>query len=234
MKTLHALIFAIGLITACAILGLSHIATRKGVQTISVVGMATRTFDSDIIKWSVSLNRTVPLSDLSGGYKAMQKDAETIRRILKEKGLPDSVLTVQPINSNPNYSNVGNPTTADVRQSLTIVSTSIAVVEEIALDPDGLSAYGVVASNSSLEYYYSKLPDIKAELLASAARDAKRRAEEIAENTDTKLEAPNSMRAGVFQIKEPYSAEVSDYGMFDTRTKKKEISVTVHASFRIR
>lgn len=233
MKTLHAIILALGLTAAFGILGYFHYSARSSRETISVVGLATRTFDSDIIKWSISLNRTVPLSDLTGGYKAMQRDAEIIRQLLREKGLPDTVLTVQPINSNPNYSQTGTPTTADVRQSLTVVSTGIAVVEELALDPNGLSARGVVASNSSLEYYYSRLPEIKASLLAEAAQDAKRRAEQIAENTGVRLGKPATMRAGVFQIKEPYSAEVSDYGMFDTRTKKKEISVTVHAGFRI-
>ena len=38
-------------------------------------------------------------------------------------------------------------------------------------------------------------------------------------------------RAGVFQITEPYSTEVSDYGVHNTSTRVKEITVTVHATF---
>jgi hypothetical protein len=41
-------------------------------------------------------------------------------------------------------------------------------------------------------------------------------------------------RAGVFQITEPYSTEVSDYGIYNTGTKQKSISVTLTAYFNLK
>ena len=43
----------------------------------------------------------------------------------------------------------------------------------------------------------------------------------------------STARAGVFQITEPYSTEVSGMGMYNTSTRRKEITVTVHASFAL-
>jgi len=41
------------------------------------------------------------------------------------------------------------------------------------------------------------------------------------------------IKAGVFQIIEPYSTEVESYGMYNTSSRKKDITVTVHAQFLI-
>ncbi len=39
---------------------------------------------------------------------------------------------------------------------------------------------------------------------------------------------------GVFQITEPYSTEISDYGVFDTNTKEKDITVTMNVTFNLK
>jgi hypothetical protein len=86
----------------------------------------------------------------------------------------------------------------------------------------------------SLEYYLSKLSKIKRELLAEATKEARRRAEEIAENSGVEISEIDSARSGVFQITEPYSTEVSDYGIYSTATRLKDMTVTVHVSFTLK
>lgn len=61
--------------------------------------------------------------------------------------------------------------------------------------------------------------------------DTRRRAEEIAKNSGMSIEKMVSARAGVFQITEPYSTEVTDYGVYSTSTREKDVTVTVTASF---
>ncbi|HQB98599.1 MAG TPA: SIMPL domain-containing protein, partial [Candidatus Cloacimonadota bacterium] len=59
--------------------------------------------------------------------------------------------------------------------------------------------------NSRLEYLYTKLPDLKKELLAAATEDALARAKEISGSANSKLGKMREARAGVFQITEPFS-----------------------------
>ena len=59
-------------------------------------------------------------------------------------------------------------------------------------------------------------------------------AEEIAKSTGDRIVHIVSARAGVFQITEPYSTEVADYGIYNTMTKKKDITVTVSTVFGLR
>ncbi|HSG49773.1 MAG TPA: SIMPL domain-containing protein, partial [Longimicrobiales bacterium] len=107
----------------------------------------------------------------------------------------------------------------------------VDAVEGLAMDPGALVQNGLVLEGSSLEYFYDDMAALKRSLLRQARDDAQARAEEIAgEGLGSLLEA----RAGVFQIREPYSTEVEGYGMYSTATRAKEMTVTVHAVFQVR
>jgi hypothetical protein len=118
-----------------------------------------------------------------------------------------------------------------VNQSLFLVSEDLDAVERLALDPAGLLGEGVLLQQSRLEYFYSGLAGVKRSLLAKATEDARMRAEEIASATGEGISGIAAARAGVFQITEPFSTEVAAYGIHDTSSRRKEIRVTVHATF---
>jgi hypothetical protein len=86
---------------------------------------------------------------------------------------------------------------------------------------------------NELEYLYSKLPELKKELIGAATKDALDRAKEVTSSAKTRLGKLKTARSGVFQITEPYSTDVSDYGFYNTQTKAKSISVTVTAEFEL-
>jgi len=233
MKTAHAIILGIALVAAFVMFGIFFYAARSSDNTINVVGAATKRFDSDIVKWRITLSRTSDEKVLAAGYKLLQGDVETLRSLLKAKSIDDREITLQPINSDRVYGPQGQTSTFNIQQTLIVITSNIAAVEGLALNPLVLVESGVILQNSNLEYLNSKLSDIKMELLSEATKDARRRAEEIARNSGSALGPVSSLRAGVFQINEPFSNEVSDYGMFNTQAKVKDITVTVRAAFRI-
>ena len=85
-----------------------------------------------------------------------------------------------------------------------------------------------------MEYFVSNLAELKAEMLALATADAKARAEEIAKSSGNKICGLLSAKTGVFQIRKPLSMDISDYGIYNTSSKEKEIAVTVNATFKIK
>jgi hypothetical protein len=97
-----------------------------------------------------------------------------------------------------------------------------------------LAGKGVLIAIQSLEYYYSKLPDLRVSLLSDAVADAKARAEKIGVGTGREIGAVQSASSGVVQVLAPNSIDISDYGNYDTSTIEKEVMVTVKASFRLR
>jgi hypothetical protein len=234
MKTGHVILLSASLIVAALVFGIFFYNARSSDDTINVVGMATKRFDSDIVKWRITIGRNTGLNDISNGYLLIQNDLQFLKKLFSENGLQEKELTIQPINTLSNYSREGQISGYNLQQGVFVITSNIAAVEDIALNPAALIDKGIILQNSNLEYFYSKLSDIKMELLAEATKDAQKRASEIARNSNVHLGNVTSLRVGVFQITEPFSTEVSDYGMYNTQTKQKDITVTVRASFKIR
>lgn len=225
--------FTLGMciIIAAAVFGMFFYESRVPDNTVRVVGAATKRFDSDIVKWRLTLSRSVNLTDVVNGYTQIANDLNVVKQVLKDGGIEASQINVQPANAQPTYSQAGGVSGYTIQQPLFVISTDVAKLEGIALNPTTILGRGVVLQYANLEYYSSHLSDIKRELLAEATQDAKRRAEEIAKNAGMTAKTLVSARSGVFQITEPYSTEISDYGVFNPSTKTKDITVTVNASF---
>jgi hypothetical protein len=89
-------------------------------------------------------------------------------------------------------------------------------------------------SVQSLEYYYSKLPELRVKLLSSAIKDAEARAKSIVESTGRKVGSIRSASSGVVQVLPVNSVEISDYGSYDTSYVDKDVMVTVKATFGLK
>lgn len=227
-----AWILAIGMVLASSVLGGSFYKARSARSTVQVVGMASQPFEADMVKWSLSVSRTVPVRDLRSGYEQIGLDVDRILTGFTEVGLPDSAIRLQPVTTNPLYGPDG-VRDYQVNQSLFLISEDLTGVERLALDPAGLLGEGVLLQSSQLEYFYSGLAAVKRSLLARATEDARMRAEEIASATNESIGGIVSARAGVFQITEPYSTETAAYGVYNTSSREKQIRVTLHAVFRL-
>lgn len=230
---LAAAVLSAGVLLGAVAFGAFFHSARQPERTIAVVGAATRSFTADIVKWRLSISRQVGEDGLQRGFEQIHDDVASLRAALLAAGIPDSAITLQPPSAQPQYSPQGGRSGYSIVQPLYIVSTDIAQVEGIALDPGRFLTGGLALEYSQLEYFYSGIAELKHALLADATRDAKARAEEIAGSAGGRVGNVVTARAGVFQITEPYSTEVSSYGVHNTSTRAKEITVTVHGEFRL-
>ncbi len=233
MRNSQAAIIALGLILSAAVFGAFFYGARAGRDTISVVGSATERYESDIVKWQITISRTAEMNALTGGFERIGEDMATLRGILLEHGLTGEELAVQPVASHQTFDRDHQPTGYEISQTLLVISDKLDQVESLALDPSSMSKHDLYLRNSRLEYLLSALSDIKLGLLAAATDDARSRAEEIAGRAGVGLGNARSLRAGVFQIREPYSTEVSGYGIYNTQSRSKDVTVTVHATFQV-
>jgi hypothetical protein len=163
----------------------------------------------------------------------MSASVDQLRDQLRSLGVADSAITVQPPMAQPLYDQSSQVTGYQVQQSLDVVSTGVDALEGLALNPGRLEMGAATLQGSNIEYYYDDLATLKHSLLAAATADARQRAEEIVEGSGTGIGKMVAARAGVFQITEPYSTDVSDFGMHNTATRRQQITVTVHATFTL-
>ena len=93
---------------------------------------------------------------------------------------------------------------------------------------------GIEFNSSPPSYYYTKLSELKVDLLAKASADAKQRAETIAKNAGSSLGKIKKATMGVFQITGQNSNEDYSYGgAFNTGAKNKTASITVKIDFAV-
>jgi hypothetical protein len=228
---LAAGILSLAIVLAGAIGGAFFYAAQAPRGEVRVVGSGTIPFESDQVKWTLTLVRQVPPTELMAGYAGLREDIDRIRTGLAALGLSADDLVVQPVSMEPWYGDRGAIGSYMARQTVSVMSNQVDAVESLARDPSGILGAGAALQSSQLEYFFSGLAELKHSLLAAATVDAEARAREIAgDQLGDLMEA----RAGVFQIREPWSTEVQGYGMYSTATRRKEITVTVHAAYWMR
>lgn len=222
---------AVAFVVGLTVFGAFFLKSREVDKGLRVTGYANKMFESDLVKWTLVVQKTTDPSGLKSAYTGLSKDIGDFKANLIAQGIQEKDFNIQPPISNANYDAYGNLSAYNVNQSIYILSSDIPKVEKIALDPGFFGERGLLLQQSNLEYLYSKLPELKKQLIGEATSDALARAQEVSAAAKTRLGKLKSARAGVFQITEPYSTDVADYGYYSTSTRSKSISVTVSAEF---
>lgn len=241
MRTLVAIILGLSVIITGFIIGRAYNHKYRAQKTVNVIGGAEYDFTSDLIVWSATYSRS--FYDLQDAYKAIKSDEQQVRNYLKKSGVSDSEivfssLTIEKMYSY-NYNERGvqtgrNFTGYQLSQNVKVNSKNIPVVEKISREITELLQSGIELSSDRPRYYYSKLSDLKINLLEKASEDARNRAETIAKNADSKLGSLKNASMGVFQITGQYSNEDYSYGgTFNTSSKDKTASITVRLEYEL-
>jgi hypothetical protein len=92
----------------------------------------------------------------------------------------------------------------------------------------------VEIESSAPRYLYSKLSELKIDMLADATKDATTRATQIVTNANGSLGKLVEARMGVMQINPKGVTDVSDTGNNDVTSMEKEILAVVTVRFELR
>lgn len=242
-----AVILGVSIVIGTGIVAYDIYKVKALSNVIEVTGSAQKEITSDIVKWRSNFSRTVGSSDLKTGYVQIKNDLERVTKFLRDNGVKDEEITIQPVTMNQIY-NSGNGSYYGkfeyggsgtlqgyaLMQSVMVESSEVEKITKVAQDSSSLINEGVVFSSNGLEYYYTKLSDLKVEMLGEATKNAAERAKRIVESAGGMIGGLRSADMGVLQITPMNSPDVSDYGYYDTSSIQKQITAIVHASFSVR
>jgi hypothetical protein len=209
----------------------------RSTDYISTTGSATQEYTSDSVKWTSTITRTVTLATVKDGYTKMASDLAAVKSFLSTNGIPDTSIDIAPIYMNEIYDNNSNQANKNynLTQNITVNSSDVEKIADLSKNTNSLVVdQGILFSTVSVEYYYSKLPDVRIALLSDAIADAKARAIKLAEAGGKKIGALQSATNGVVQVMAPNSSNTSDYGTYDTSSIEKNIMVTVKTTFELK
>lgn len=238
---LTPIIFSVAIIIA-VLIAASVVRYRfTSSETVSVTGLAEKDFVADQIVWKATFYRRG--SDLKEVYAALKSDEAEIKRYLNAAGVPDSGIVFSSVDVQRSYNNkydengrmLGSTFGGyNLTGTVTVDSRNIPVIERLLREITGLLQKGIELNSIPPSYYFSALNALKIDLLANAAKDAKQRAESIAENSGASLGKIKKATMGVFQITGKNSNEDYSYGgVFNTTSKEKTASITLRVEYQV-
>ncbi len=237
---LPTLTIAIAIILGTWILGNSYLKSKRTPSQISVTGLASSDFNSDLIVWSASFSRRAV--NLQEAFNSLKTDQERIKQYIVTKGISANEVVFSAVEIEKEYETKRYPDGSEITtfarfklsQKVNIESKNVNLVELVSREVTELINDGIELSSNEPRYYYTKLADLKIDLLAAAAKDARIRAEKIAENAGASLGEMETGDMGIFQITGQNSNE--DYswgGTFNTSSRNKTASITVRVNFSL-
>lgn len=206
-------------------------------EQISVTGSAQKEIVSDYIVWTGSLTKREP--DLKSAYRNLKDDLDKTKGYLLSKGVREDELVVNQVSTTTVYKkNEKGNATNDIEgytltQSIEARSNDVDKITRISRESTELIDRGVQFESYAPEYFYTKLDELKLEMLAKATENAKLRAANMAGATGNRIGFMRSARMGVFQITPATSNDVSDWGVNDTSSLRKKVTAVVTVSFAI-
>ena len=233
-------IAALGFIIGLAFLGNAIKNRNKSENTISVTGLGTKKFTSDLINWSGTFSRNS--FELKSAYDQLANDKKIIENYLTSKGIPKNEIVFSDVDiqkqfnygSDANGRSIQTFSGYQLSQTISIDSKDVAKIENLSRNITEIINLGIEFTSSPPSYFYSKLADVKHQMIADATKDAKQRAEKIAENAGSSLGKLKKATMGITQITAPNSTEEYSYGgTFNTSSKDKEASITIKLEYQV-
>lgn len=241
-KHLSSIIFGIAIVIAAYLLGNAIINRNNTQGNISVTGLGNTDFTSDLIVWEGSFSREN--QDLKQAYKDLEADKAIITEYLISKGLTKEEIVFKAVNSRNNtrskYSSEGKYMGEEflgfvLTQSVQIDSKNVENTEKVSREITELLNKGIQFYSQQPRYYYTKLADLKLEMVSKATQDAYARAQKIADNSGAKLGDLITARMGIFQITGQNSDEEYAWGgTFNTASKEKTASITMKLDYKVK
>jgi len=241
-QNLNAFLFSAAIVLASIILGYYYFSRTQPVGNISVTGLGEKDFISDLIVWEGNFSKTN--MNLKTAFAELKKDRDLILSYMNKKGITQKEVVFSSVNSikdnQPKYSSDGKYIGSvfvgyQLSQTVQIESENVEKIENLSREITELLNEGIEFYSLPPRYYYTKLADLKIEMISKATEDARIRAEKIAENSGSKLSNLISAKMGIFQITGQNSGEEYSWGgTFNTESKNKTASITMKLTYGVK
>lgn len=217
MKDLKTIILSVSVsVIASAVIlsvGLSNIA--RADKTVSVRGLAEREVDADLAVWPLTFS--LGSNDLSELQKDILAKTEIVKNYLAEYELSGDDFKVQSPSITDNsmnpYMDKNQVRYTYIAETVVLVrSSKVEQVKKAQSDSLKLMSDGIAVSKdykSKISFEFTKLNDIKPQMIAEATKNARTAAEQFARDSGSKVGKIKRASQGLFSI-EDAAADLSE------------------------
>ena len=196
-----------GLIGLGITLGNAALKVKQLDRSVTVKGLAEKEYTADIVIWPIQF--TAAGNDLEALYGEMERQADTIREYLVDSGIAaDEISASSPAMTDKSAQQWGGSPEAAFRytavQTVTVYSEDVANVNNLRGSLSTLGKRGIVFSGNSYEsqpeYLFTRLNEVKPEMVEEATRNAREVAEKFAQDSNSRLGKIRRASQGQFSI----------------------------------
>ena len=234
----------VALILAASFILVANIASNTAMSIknkgyVTVKGFAKQEIKSDLGIFEATI--ITENTDLKACYAELAQNKDQVKKFLnKNFKVTAQELELEPASIKEVYkiNERGYDTDEFVKyilkQNIKIEGSDVEKIEKISSGMIEILNEGVKVSIHAPEYLYTKLEDLKIEMIGRATNNARERAVQIAKEGKFRLGPIASVRVGVFQITPANSTAVSNYGINDTSSIDKEIKCVVEIKYFVK
>jgi len=216
-------ILTLGLVIGGYLLGDGLLRAREADRSVTVRGLAERDVTADLATWTIAYS--AQSGNLGEAQADIDRDTDAIRAFFKELGFEGDAL--QPTGANVSQYNNNGDNNYTIRQRLSLRTNDIKKAQAAVARQFDLIKRGVVLEDGSgMSYTFTKLNEIKPEMVAEATKDARESAGQFAEDSGTDVGSIKSATQGYFSV-QSRDGDGGGYGVSDTPYKKVRVVTTV-------
>jgi hypothetical protein len=228
-----AVLIAAGLALSGYFIGQTMYNAKVAINTATVKGLAERVVESDRADWMIiySVNSTHK-EDIPQLYTQAEKNQKIIIDLLLDNGIKNEEITIGTIDYDYIAYRDENQKVVDeqhrLKGDIQVSTQNIHLIANVRQKVNKLLADGISVTSSNPTYRFTKLNDIKPEMLEIATKNARVAANEFAKNAGTSVGRIYSAQQGNFSIQDLGQ----DYS--DTNEIKKVVRVITTITFYLK
>lgn len=211
MRELTAVILGVALIIAAATAAIvvsDAVTEVKALErSVTVKGLSEREYLADTVIWPIQF--TSASNDLAAIYQEIEASKAKIVAFLLLQGIAaEEISTSAPNIVDKSAQRYGGDASAPFRytatQTITVYSEKVEAVREVMSSLSELGKQGIVLNtddyNAQPEYLFTRLNEVKPEMIEEATLKAREVAQKFAEDSDSELGKIKRASQGQFSI----------------------------------
>lgn len=202
-------LLCLGLVFLGAFVNQASVRMKDQDRGVTVKGLSEREYPADVVIWPIQF--LVVSNDIDELYDQLEEDSSKVMQFLAARGVSTEEITRATPEivdrSAQRYSNNGPaPYRFSAVQTLTLYSKKVDEVRGLMSDMTLLGKQGIVFGNGDYqaqpEYVFTKLNQIKPDMIEEATRQAREVAQKFAEDSESELGKIRRASQGQFSIEQ--------------------------------
>lgn len=192
-------ILALGVIIGGYLLGDGLRRARMADRSVTVRGLAERDVTADLATWTIAYSEQG--TELGAVQAAIGEDTRAITDFFRRAGFKDDEVTSAGVGVNQWYDSNRGVNTVTVRRRLQLRTNDVMKARAAFGRQFDLIRAGVaIEEGSGMVYSFTKLNEVKPAMIAEATKDARRGAEQFAEDSGADVGGIRQATQGYFSI----------------------------------